>query len=157
MLIKGDLSTPIWFNEFTAGGGGYYGTPSSSRMYAYLALAMGTQGILAWTFNSHQGGEEQALFGLLDHDNTPSWKVDEFARIAAEFKELSKYGFPRYTHPQVAIAYSFDSNIASSPMAPAIPPLRISSRLMRNRCRAHLSPCFARIWMLPSSTSGMTR
>ena len=119
MLIKGDLATPIWFNEFTAGGGGYYGTPGRSRMYAYLALAMGAQGILAWTFNSHQGGEEQALFGLVDHDNTPSWKVDEFARIAAEFKELSKYGFPRFTHPQVAIAYSFDSNIASSPNGPS--------------------------------------
>jgi len=119
IMIKGDLPTPIWFNEFTAGGGGYYGEPGRSRMYAYLGLVMGAQGILAWTFNSHQGGEEQALFGLLDHDNTPSWKVDEFARIAAEFKELSRYGFPRYTHPQVAIAYSFDSKIVSSPNGPS--------------------------------------
>jgi beta-galactosidase len=118
-MTKGDLQTPIWFNEFTAGGGGYYGTPGRSRMYAYLGLVMGVQGILAWTFNSHLGGEEQALFGLLNHDNSPSWKVDEFARIAAEFKELSQYGFPRMTHPQVAIAYSFDSNIASSPNGPS--------------------------------------
>jgi hypothetical protein len=50
-------------------------------MYAYLALMMGAQGILAWTFNSHPGGEEQALFGLVDHDGTPSWKVDELSRI----------------------------------------------------------------------------
>jgi beta-galactosidase len=78
LMTKGDLSTPIWFNEFTAGGGGYYGTPGRSRMYAYLALMMGAQGILAWTFNSHPGGEEQALFGLVDHDGTPSWKLDEF-------------------------------------------------------------------------------
>lgn len=118
-MIKGALSTPIWFNEFTAGGGGYYGTPGRSRMYAYLGLTMGAQGILAWTFNSHQGGEEQALFGLVDHDGTPSWKVDEFARIASEFKQLQKYGFPRYTHPEVAIAYSFDSAIASHPNGPS--------------------------------------
>jgi beta-galactosidase len=26
LMTKGDLDTPIWFNEFTAGGGGYYGT-----------------------------------------------------------------------------------------------------------------------------------
>jgi beta-galactosidase len=26
LMTKGDLPTPIWFNEFTAGGGGYYGT-----------------------------------------------------------------------------------------------------------------------------------
>ena len=118
-MIKGALSTPIWFNEFTAGGGGYYGTPGRSRMYAYLSLAIGAQGILAWTFNSHRGGEEQALFGLVDHDGTPSWKVDEFGRIAAEFKQLEKYGFPRYTHPEVAIAYSFDSAIASHPNGPS--------------------------------------
>jgi beta-galactosidase len=119
LMTKGDLETPIWFNEFTAGGGGYYGTPGRSRMYAYVALAIGAQAVLAWTFNSHIGGEEQALFGLLDHDGTPSWKVDEFARIASEFEQLSKFGFPRYTRPEVAIAYSFDSFIASHPNGPS--------------------------------------
>jgi len=119
MTVKGDLPTPLWFNEFTAGGGGFYGSPGRSRMYAHLALMIGTQGILAWTFNSHLGGEEQALFGLVDHDGTPSWKVDEFARIASEFKRLSQYGFPRITHPEVAIAYSFDSFIDSNPNTPS--------------------------------------
>jgi len=119
LLTKGDLETPIWFNEFTAGGGGFYGTRGRSRMYAYEALLIGAQAVLAWTFNSHIGGEEQALFGLLDHDGTPSWKVDEFSRIASEFKELSKFGFPRFTHPEVAIAYSFDSFIASHPNGPS--------------------------------------
>jgi beta-galactosidase len=115
LMTKGDLPTPLWFNEFTAGGGGYYGTPGKSHMYAYLGLMLGAQGFLAWTFNSHIGGEEQALFGLVDHDGTPSWKVDEFARIASEFQQLTKFGFPRYTHPEVAIAYSFDSFIDSHP------------------------------------------
>ena len=118
-MTKGALPTPIWFSEFTAGGGGFYGTPGRSRMYAYLGLMMGAQGILAWTFNSHKGGEEQALFGLADHDGTPSWKVDEFARIASEFKQLVKYGFPRFTHPEIAIAYSFDSFIDSHPNGPS--------------------------------------
>jgi len=119
LMTKGDLETPIWFNEFTAGGGGYYGTPGRSRMYAYLGLMMGAQGVLAWTFNSHLGGEEQALFGLLDHDGTPSWKVTEFGQIASEFRLLEKYGFPRFTHPEVAIAYSFDSFIDSHPNGPS--------------------------------------
>jgi beta-galactosidase len=119
LMTKGSLPTPIWFNEFTAGGGGFYGTPGRSRMYAYLGLLIGTQGVLAWTFNSQQGGEEQALFGLVDHDGTPSWKVEEFADIATHFKQLAKYGFPRYTHPEVAIAYSFDSYIDSHPNGPS--------------------------------------
>jgi beta-galactosidase len=119
LMTKGDLDTPIWFNEFTAGGGGFYGTPGRSRMYAYLGLMMGAQGVLAWTFNSHLGGEEQALFGLVDHDDTPSWKVGEFARFAAEFQRIAKFGFPRSTHPQVAIAYSFDSWVDSNASGPS--------------------------------------
>jgi beta-galactosidase len=114
LMIRGDLNTPIWFNEFTAGGGGYYGTRGRSRMWAYIALIDHAQTILAWTFNSHRGGEEQALFGLVDHDNTPSWKVDEFAQIATEFRRLQGLGFPRLQQPDVAIAYSFDNAMVTS-------------------------------------------
>lgn len=142
LMTKGDLPTPIWFNEFTAGGGGFYGTPGRSRMYAYLGLMMGAQGFLAWTFNSHLGGEEQALFGLLDHDGTPSWKVDEFARIAAEFKQLQKYGFPRYTHPQVAIAYSFDSFIDSHPDGPSNTTLQYFTPSYTDQVQGAFEPLF---------------
>ena len=107
--------TPIWFNEFTAGGGGYYGTPGRSRMWAYFGLLIHAQTFLAWTFNSHIGGEEQALFGLVDHDGRPSWKVGEFGRIAAEFRKLQSMGFPRYDTPQVAIALSYQTNWLTSP------------------------------------------
>src|SRR5208283_5880496 len=96
LMTKGDLETPIWFNEFTAGGGGDYGTRGRSRMYAYVGLLIGAQAVLAWTFNTHIGGEEQALFGLLDHDGTPSWKYTEFKKIASEFSKLQRLGFPRY-------------------------------------------------------------
>jgi len=142
LMTKGNLPTPIWFNEFTAGGGGYYGTPGRSRMYAYLGLIIGAQGFLAWTFNSHLGGEEQALFGLLDHDGTPSWKVDEFARIASEFKELEKYGFPRYTHPEVAIAYSFDSYIDSHPNGPSNTTLQYFKPSYTDQVQGAFEPLF---------------
>jgi len=142
LMVKGDLSTPIWFNEFTAGGGGFYGTPGRSRMYAYLGLMMGAQGFLAWTFNSQPGGEEQALFGLLNHDGTPSWKVDEWARIASEFKEISKLGFPRYTHPQVAIAYSFDSFVDSHPNGPSSTTLQYFRPSYTDQVQGAFEPLF---------------
>lgn len=142
LMTKGALETPIWFNEFTAGGGGNYGTPGRSRMYAYLGLMMGSQGILAWTFNSHLGGEEQALFGLVDHDGAPSWKVDEFARIGSEFKRLAKYGFPRYTHPEVAIAYSFDSFIDSHPNGPSNTTLQYFKPSYTDQVQAAFEPFF---------------
>jgi beta-galactosidase len=142
LMTKGDLPTPMWFNEFVAGGGGYYGTPGKSRMYANLGLMMGAQAILAWTFNSHLGGEEQALFGLLDHDGTPSWKVDEFARIAAEFRQLSQLGFPRYTHPEVAIAYSFDSFVDSHPNGPSNTTLQYFKPSYTEQVRGAFEPFF---------------
>lgn len=54
---------------------------------------------------------------MLDHDGTPSWKYREWQRIAGEFAKLQKLGFPRNRRPEVAIAYSFDSAIASRPPA----------------------------------------
>jgi beta-galactosidase len=118
LMMKAGMATPIWFNEFTAGGPGYYGTPGRSRMWAHFGLLLGAQAVLAWTFNSHLGGEEQALFGLLDHDSRPSWKLDEFARIAADFGKLQTLGFPRMTQPKVAIAYSFENMVATNPTGP---------------------------------------
>jgi beta-galactosidase len=142
LMTKGDVQTPIWFNEFTAGGGGFYGVPGRSRMYAYLGLMMGAQGYLAWTFNSHLGGEEQALFGLVDHDNTPSWKVDEFAHIASEFQTLTKYGFPRYTHPEVAIAYSFESFVDSHPNGPSSTTLQYFKHAYTDQVQEAFEPFF---------------
>jgi beta-galactosidase len=115
MMIHSGHQTPVWFNEFTAGGGGYYGTPGRSRMWAYFGLLFYSQTFLAWTFNSHIGGEEQSLFGLVDHDSRPSWKVAEFAQIASEFRNLQTMGFPRYRQPQVAIHYSYDTNWITNP------------------------------------------
>jgi beta-galactosidase len=80
-------------------------------MWAYLALIDYEQTFLAWTFNTHRGGEEQALFGLLDHDGTPSWKYAEFKQIASEFARLQHFGFPRYRRPEVAIAYSLKATL----------------------------------------------
>jgi beta-galactosidase len=115
LLTKGDLDTPIWFNEFVTGGSSYGGPRGIIRMWAYMGLLNYGQTFLAWTFNTHRGGEEQALFGLLDHDGTPSWKYEEFKQIAGEFSALEHDGFPRYHKPEVAIAYSFESLVASHP------------------------------------------
>lgn len=118
-LIKGGMTTPTWFNEFTAGGGGSYGSKGWSRMWAHFVLLMGGQAALAWTFNSHLGGEEQALMGLIDHDDRPSWKLGEWARIAADYAKLEKLGFPRRVEPKVAIAYSFENTAAYSAPGPS--------------------------------------
>lgn len=113
MENKAGMTAPVWFNEFQAGREGYYGEKGRSPMLAYLGLLNGGQGVLAWTWNSHLGGEEQVLFGLLDHDNTPSWKLDEWSNLAKNFKTLQKLGFPREMKPEIAISSSWESLVAS--------------------------------------------
>ena len=54
------------------------------RMYAFLTFAYGSQAVLAWTWRSMLGGEEQYLFGLLDHDGEPGFKYYEMKQIAAD-------------------------------------------------------------------------
>lgn len=106
---------PDWNLEFQVGGNGGYGCPRGAmRMYAYLTYAYGSQTILAWTWRAMLGGEEQYLFGLLDHDGEPSWKLSEFQRIAQEAKLLEeKKLFPRKRQPEIAIAYSFEDLLIS--------------------------------------------
>ena len=106
---------PDWNLEFQVGGNGGYGCPRKAmRIYAYLTYIYGSQAILAWTWRSMLGGEEQYLFGLLDHDGEPSWKLWEFRQIAEEAKLLEeKRLFPRKRQPEIAIAYSFEDLLIS--------------------------------------------
>jgi beta-galactosidase len=142
LLIKGDLPTPTWYNEFVTGSPGNYGTKGIIRMWAYIGLIDYGQTYLAWTFNTHQGGEEQALFGLLDHDGTPSWKYREFAQIAREFAKIEHLGFPRYHKPEVAIAYSFDSLIASHPTGASNSVRRYFTTPYRDQIASAFQPFF---------------
>src|SRR5207302_1475251 len=47
------------------------------------------------------------------------WKYAEYKQIASEFSKLQHLGFPRYHKPEVAIAYSFESNVGSHPPGPS--------------------------------------
>ncbi|ESQ79240.1 beta-galactosidase [Asticcacaulis sp. YBE204] len=114
MMMKGGMSTPVWFNEFQAGNFGFYGEKGRSRMLGYFGLLNGGQAMLAWTFNSHLGGEEQIIFGLIDHNDRPSWKLDEWGMISKEFKTMQTLGFPRELKPEVAVSYSWESRLAAS-------------------------------------------
>lgn len=106
----GELDQPIWCLEFQTGDFGGYGSPRKAmRMYAYLSLVHRAQAVCAWTWRTMLGGEEQYVFGLVDHDGTPGWKYEEFKQIAEEFTLLKERGLPRRTSPQIVIAYSYES------------------------------------------------
>ncbi len=87
--------------------------PGSIRKSAYASLMYGNQLVCGWTWQSMAAGEEQYLEGMTDWDGTPNRKYEEYRKIAAEFKKIEKYGFPYHNQAEVALAFSFPSQIAS--------------------------------------------
>jgi beta-galactosidase len=140
LMTKGDLATPIWFNEFTAGGGGYYGTPGRSRMYAYLGLMMGAQGFRSLgssTTMAHPRGRLMSSRALL--------------RSSKNSRSLGSHDTRILKSP------SPTPSIPLSIRTRTVPPTRrcnTSNLRIPNRCRVLLNRCFARTSTPPSSTSG---
>jgi len=107
--IQFESTTPFWCSEFTT----MTAVPNSIRKSAYATLMYGNQAVCGWTWQSMWSGEEQYLEGMLDWDGTPNRKYDEYKKIATEFKKIEKF-FPYKSSPEVGLAFSFPSQIASS-------------------------------------------
>lgn len=106
----GEKDESMWCLEFQTGSSGAYAPPKGVlRMYAYLSLLFRSEVVCAWTWRSMLGGEEQYLYGLLDHDGLPGRKLDEFRQFACEMDKLKSIGLPYRPKPEVALAYSFES------------------------------------------------
>ncbi|MFP4434501.1 MAG: beta-galactosidase [Phycisphaerae bacterium] len=63
--------------------------PGQMRLWAYQSIAHGADGMLHFRWRTCRGGAEIYWNGILDHDNVPRRRYDEFAR---EGSELSRIG-----------------------------------------------------------------
>ncbi|MCS3796190.1 beta-galactosidase [Niastella sp. OAS944] len=107
--IQFESTNPFWCTEFTT----MTAVPNSIRKSAYATLMYGNQMVCGWTWQSMHSGEEQYLEGMLDWDGVPNRKFNEYKKIAAEFKKIERY-FPYKLQPEVGLAFSFPSQIASA-------------------------------------------
>lgn len=107
--IQFENTTPFWCTEFTT----MTAVPKSIRKSAYASLMLGNQLVCGWTWQSMRAGEEQYLQGMVDWDGVPNRKYDEYRQIAAEFAKIGRYGFPYQVRAEVALAFSFPSQIVS--------------------------------------------
>ena len=107
--VQFESPAPYWGVEFTT----MTAVPNSIRKTAYASLMFGNQMICGWTWQSMSGGEEQYLEGMVDWDGLPNRKYEEYKTIATEFKKIEKYGFPYKLKADVAMAFSFGSQMAS--------------------------------------------
>jgi beta-galactosidase len=108
--IQFENTTPFWCTEFTT----MTAVPKSIRRSAYASLLFGNQLMCGWTWQSMWAGEEQYLEGMVDWDGVPNRKYDEYKQIAAEFQKIERYGFPYKVQAEVALAFSFPSQIVSA-------------------------------------------
>jgi len=106
--IQFESKNPFWCTEFTT----MTAVPNSIRKSAYATLLYGNQMVCGWTWQSMHGGEEQYLQGMIDWDGVPNRKYDEYRQIASEFKKIEKF-FPYKLNAEIALAFSFPSQIAS--------------------------------------------
>ncbi|MGK3958801.1 beta-galactosidase [Arthrobacter sp. R4] len=109
--IQFESHSPFWCTEFTT----MTAVPGSVRKNAYASLLSGNQMVCGWTWQSMHGGEEQYLQGMIDWDGEPNRKYDEYRQIAEEFAKIQNFGFPYLPQAEIALAFSFDSQLASAP------------------------------------------
>ena len=89
-------------------------TMGMNRMYAFWCLLHRMQMMLGWTWRSMLNGEEQYLTGMLNHDGRPNENYREYQWIASDFRKLEKYGFPYLPQPEIAVSYSYDSELMAA-------------------------------------------
>jgi beta-galactosidase len=80
--------------EQQAGPGGQKGgmspspRPGQMRLWAYQSIAHGADGVLHFRWRTCRFGAEEFWCGVLDHDNVPRRRYQEFARAGAELKRI---------------------------------------------------------------------
>jgi beta-galactosidase len=108
--IRYEQPEPFWCTEFTT----MTAAPGSIRRSAYASLMLGNQLVCGWTWQTMHAGEEQFLQGMVDWDGEPTRKLDEYRRIAEEFRRIEALGFPYRDRAEIAVALDFPSQIAGA-------------------------------------------
>ncbi|MFE7077321.1 beta-galactosidase [Streptomyces sp. NPDC057620] len=110
--IRFESDTPFWCTEFTT----MTAVPGSVRRSAYASLLMGNEMVCGWTWQTMHGGEEQYLQGMVDWDGEPNHKYSEYRQLADEFAKIQASGFRYRSRAEIALAFSFPSQLASASM-----------------------------------------
>ena len=106
-----ETGKPMWFLEFQTGRDGVFAAPEGYiRMHAMMCLINRGQMILGWTWRSMLGGKEQYHHGILGHDGRITPNYEAFTQVASYMKKLEEYGFPYLPDPEIAVAYSRESD-----------------------------------------------
>jgi beta-galactosidase len=91
-LVRGFNGRMMIMEELTGPAGQTYmlrtPQPGQTRLWAMQAIAHGADGVLHFRWRSAERGAEEYWFGVLDHDNVPRTRFDDFKKEGQEMRKL---------------------------------------------------------------------
>jgi beta-galactosidase len=91
-LVRGFNGRMMIMEELTGPAGQTYmlrtPQPGQTRLWAIQAIAHGADGLLHFRWRSAERGAEEYWFGVLDHDNVPRARFEDFKKEGREMQKL---------------------------------------------------------------------
>ncbi|KPK83566.1 MAG: hypothetical protein AMJ81_07940 [Phycisphaerae bacterium SM23_33] len=113
--------------ELQAGPGGQVGyihrtpPPGQMRLWAYQAVAHGADGILHFRWRTCRFGAEEYWCGVLDHDNKPRRRYQEFSREGNELRRIGTEILGTSVDVAAAVLAEYDQEQAHAAMPLGMP------------------------------------
>jgi beta-galactosidase len=83
--------------------------PGEMRLWAFQSVAHGADGIIHFRWRSAHRGVEQYWQGVLDHDNVPRSRYEDFKREGAEINKIGEEIFDSKILSDIAVLKDFES------------------------------------------------
>lgn len=115
--------------------------PGQMRLWAYQSIAHGADGMLHFRWRTCRSGAEIYWNGILDHDNVPRRRYDEFAREGRELSRIGESLLNSVVDVRAAVLVDDDQEWAHNAMSMGLPgPKDQADRAYRQLWERHL-PC----------------
>jgi beta-galactosidase len=83
--------------------------PGEMRLWAMQAIAHGADGLLHFRWRSAQRGAEEYWYGVLDHDNVPRARFEDFKAEGQEMKKLGAQIVGSKVASEIAVIKDFEA------------------------------------------------
>lgn len=97
--------------------------PGQMRLWAYQGIAHGADGVLHFRWRSCRFGAEIYWCGILDHDNIPRRRYEEFSQEGAELKQIGPKLLGTVQEVQAAVLFQLEQEEAQRTMVLGLPGL----------------------------------
>jgi beta-galactosidase len=95
--------------------------PGVMRLWAYQSIAHGADGMMHFRWRTCRFGAEEYWCGVLDHDNLPRRRYQEFSQEGAELKRIGSQILGTTVDVQAAVLCEFEADYAHETMPHGLP------------------------------------